>query len=126
MARAHLRGRLGLVLATTAAALAGTGLSVVGAQAFHSDFGSASYAAYDHRDSSVQPLTASQAHDDNGTNSVCAAATLNGSFYGSYICGAGYGEHCYSGGTYLAGRAHNGEAFSQIMHGTIYYDETCP
>jgi len=124
--RGRFRGRFGLLMATLAAAVAGTGLPVLAAHAFYTNYGSASYAPYDHRDSSVQPLTASQAYDDNGANTVCAAATLNGSFYGSYICGNGFGAHCYSGGNYLAGRAHNGESFSQIMHGRIYWSENCP
>jgi hypothetical protein len=82
---------------------------------------------YDHYDGDLHSLTASQAYDDFGSDGVCAAATDSShNFYGSYACGNGFAEHCYSGQNLLYPRMHNSEAFSQQMHGREYYSATCP
>src|SRR4051794_13663911 len=81
-----------------------------------------------HCDGPRHSLTASEAHDDAGSDRVCAGATdVNGSFVGSYVCANNFAKHCYSGADLLYPRIHNGETgFAQQMHGTGFYSQTCP
>lgn len=115
--------RHGLMAALAAAAVA-AGLTVSGAGALSQSYCSGSRGANATCDwTSAVPLVRSTAEDDNGSNSVCAAALLGGSMYGSYSCGAGSAYHCYSGSNNLTPRIKNGEAFSQVMHGVAKYSE---
>jgi hypothetical protein len=84
---------------------------------------------YDHCDASERhSLTANIAANYYGSNtSVCAGATLNGSFWGGYACSNfGWAEHCYDGTRLLVGRIHNGQSVAQHMQGAYYYSEACP
>jgi hypothetical protein len=120
----HGRFRAIMLLAAFAAcgALAAAGHSADRASASYS-FCTQDINPGDHCDGSATNLRAVIAH---GTLRVCAGATQNGAFYGSYSCGdTGYAEHCY--GTYLAPRIHNGDSPVQYMTGQVYHDsETCP
>jgi hypothetical protein len=81
----------------------------------------------DHCDGPRHSLTANQAYDDFGSDRVCAGAVdTSGSFYGSYACGYGFAQHCYSGANLLYPRLHNGEGFSQQEHGIGFYSQSCP
>lgn len=122
---AFVRYRLALLLSVAAAALAAT-VVVQGAGAVDYNFCTGFYAPFDHCDGSAVALTADQALDDFGNDRVCAGAVLNGSFYGSYACGNGGAQHCYSGTLPLNPRAHNGENFAQQMHGHAWYNANCP
>jgi hypothetical protein len=112
------------------AVLAAMGAMVASAQlaaATHYNYCTAVLSPYDHCDGDTHSLTASQVYDDYGSNNVCAGATdTSGAFYGSYACGNGFAEHCYSGSNLLIPRIHNSESFAQQMHGAEYYNETCP
>lgn len=86
-------------------------------------------AGFDHCDASERhSLTANEAYNYFGSSTtVCAGATLNGSFYGGYVCGDfGYAKHCYDGSNLLVGRIHNGQSGSQHMEGAYYYSVGCP
>ena len=84
---------------------------------------------FDHCDASDRhSLTANQAWNYYGSSTtVCAGATLNGSFFSNYACGNfGYAEHCYDGTNLLVGRIHNGQSGAQHMEGEYYYSQGCP
>jgi hypothetical protein len=68
-------------------------------------------------------LDENDAYNYDGFNyRVCAGATLNGSFYGSYACNGYHAIQCYSGANLLVGRIHNGEGTAvQRMAGLYYY-----
>jgi hypothetical protein len=86
-------------------------------------------AGYDHCDASDRhSLTGNAAANYYGSSTtVCAGATLNGSFWGGYACGNfGYAEHCYDGTRLLVGRIHNGQPGAQHMQGAYYYSQACP
>jgi hypothetical protein len=117
-------GEVQVVLLSALAALA-VAASLAGATSYN--YCSTVLGPFDHCDGARHSLTANQAHDDFGADRVCAGAVdTSGSFYGSYACGYGFAEHCYSGANLLYPRLHNGESFSQQMHGTGFYSENCP
>lgn len=114
----------GRVLLPALAALAAAA-SLAGATSY--TYCSTVLGPFDHCDGARHSLTANQAHDDAGSDRVCAGAVdTSGSFYGSYVCGYGFAEHCYSGANLLYPRLHNGESFAQQEHGTGFYSESCP
>lgn len=86
-------------------------------------------AGFDHCDAPARhSLTGNEAANHFGSSTtVCAGATLNGSFWGGYACGDfGYAEHCYDGTNLLVGRIHNGQSGAQHMDGAYYYSQACP
>jgi hypothetical protein len=86
-------------------------------------------AGFDHCDAPARhSLTANIAQNYSGASTiVCAGATLNGSFWGGYVCsGSGFAEHCYDGANLLVGRIHNGQSGAQHMIGSYYYSQACP
>lgn len=72
------------------------------------------------------PLTATQAHDYAGSHRVCAAAESSGGFYGNWVCGTGYAEHCYGGGTYLYGLVGSGDPNTYSGYGVEVWNASCP
>jgi hypothetical protein len=124
------RARSLLVAAVVCAALAGQAVSAQRAAATNVAYCVYSLVyAYDHCDANERhSLSANAAayYWGNGGFRVCAGATLNGSFYGSYACGTDYAAQCYDGSNLLVGRIHNGEAFAITMKGRYYYSELGP
>ena len=128
--RGRLRGRRALVtiaLVTALCALAGHAQS---SGAVGVGYCTGVYlAGFDHCDAGERhSLTANIATNYYGSStSVCAGATLNGSFWGGYACGnQGFAEHCYDGSQLLVGRIHNGQAGAQHMAAAYYYSQGCP
>jgi hypothetical protein len=87
-----------------------------------------SISGFDHCDAPARhSLTSNEAFNYYGSaTTVCAGATLNGSFFGSYACGSfGYAQHCYDGTNLLVGRIHNGQSATQTMSGQYKYSAAC-
>src|SRR4051812_5379501 len=128
--RARPTGRRALIavaLVTALCAIAGYAQSSAGVGVSYC--GNVYLAGFDHCDAPARhSLTANIAQNYSGSSTtVCAGATLNGGFFGSYACGNfGFAEHCYDGSNLLVGRIHNGQSGAQHMIGTYYYSQGCP
>jgi hypothetical protein len=128
-ADAITRWRIALAVIAVLAALTGAGIASRSASAVNVGYCTGwPVDAFQHCDASERhSLTANQAYNYYGQSyQVCAGATLDGSFYGSYACGSQFAEHCYGAANLLVGRIHNSESFTQTMRGVYFYSETCP